>query len=42
MIHSLGAGTLPKAHTKQAGRALVWQDYPGIAERYNKPGVSLR
>jgi len=38
IIRSVGAGTTPKAMvSKQLARS-VWQDYTGIAERYNEPG----
>ena len=38
IIRSVGTGTMPKAMvSKQLARS-VWQDYTGIAERYNEPG----
>ena len=38
MIRSVGTGTTPKAMmSKQLARS-VWQNYTGIAERYNEPG----
>jgi hypothetical protein len=38
IVRAQGAGTVPKAMlSKQLARS-VWQNYTGIAERYNEPG----
>jgi hypothetical protein len=38
MIRSVGTGTMPKAMVSQQLARSVWQNYTGIAERYNEPG----
>src|SRR6202043_2011490 len=38
MIRSVGTGTMPKAMISPQLARSVWQNYTGIAERYNEPG----
>ena len=38
IIRSVGTGTVPRVLLSQQFARTVWQDYTGIAERYNDPG----